>query len=173
MAFRVAMIVAVLIALLLIFAATKPATLHVQRSIVINAPPEKVFALINNLHRWPDWEPQDDPTVMRAFSGPESGIGAASEWDSRGKAGKGKMLITDSQPSNRIAVKVDFVKPFHSHNLNTFTLTPSGSATNVTWSWEGQNLYFMKVMEIFMNMDQMMGKHFEDGLANMKNLAEK
>jgi hypothetical protein len=83
------------------------------------------------------------------------------------------MLITESAPSSRVAIKVDFVKPFESHNLNEFTFEPAGASTKVTWSWRGQNLYFMKVMEIFVNMDKMIGKHFEDGLANLKAVAEK
>ncbi|HET6175489.1 MAG TPA: SRPBCC family protein [Candidatus Sulfotelmatobacter sp.] len=175
MILRAVVIAAIIVAVLLLFAATKPATLKLQRSTVINTLPEKVFALIYDLHHWKDWQPQDeeDSTLTRTFSGPASGVGAASEWDSRGKAGKGRMLITESQAPNRIAVKVDFVKPFESHNLNEFTLEPDPASTKVTWSWQGQNLCFMKVMGIFGSMDRMIGKHFDDGLAGLKTYAEK
>jgi len=175
MVLRIVLIVAGLVAAILIFAATKPATLRVERSTVINVPPEKVFALINDLHGWKDWQPEDkeDTTTSRSYSGSASGVGAISEWDGRGRAGKGRMVITESQPPHRVAVKVDFVKPFESHNLNEFTLVPAGGGTKVTWSWQGQNLYFMKVMSVFANMDKMIGKHFEDGLTNLKTIAEK
>jgi uncharacterized protein YndB with AHSA1/START domain len=173
MILKVVIVLAILIVLLLLFAAIRPGTLRIQRSIVINAPPEKIFALINDPHRWKDWQPQEDATTTRTFNGPASGVGAACEWDNSGKADKGKMLITESQPPSKIAVKVDFVKPFESHNLNEFQLEPVGTSTKVTWSWQGQNLYFMKVMGIFMNMDKMIGKHFDDGLGKMKATAEK
>jgi len=83
------------------------------------------------------------------------------------------MSITESRPSEYVAVKVDFVKPFESHNLNVFSLAPSGNGTVVTWSWQGQNLYFMRVMGVFANMDKMIGTHFESGLQNLKMIAEK
>ena len=175
MILRILIVVALVIAAVLLFAATKPATLHIQRAIVINAPPERVFTLINDLHNWKDWGPDEkaDKTVMYSFSGSPSGIGAASEWDSRGSAGKGQMMITESEPAKRVAVKVDFVKPFASHNLNEFTFEPAGPSTRLTWSWQGQNLYFMKVMGVFVSMDKMIGSHFDSGLQNLKAIAEK
>jgi len=173
MTLRIVIVAVTLIALFLVFAATKPSTLSVRRSVVINAPPEKIFVLINDLHRWGEWNSEEDSTVTRTFSGAASGVGAASEWDSRGKAGKGRIMITESQASSRVAVQVDFVKPFHSHNRNEFTLEQAGGSTTVTWSWRGQNLYFMKVMGVFASMDKMMGKHFEAALVRMKAIAER
>lgn len=174
MILKVLSIVAILIALVMLYAASQPSTLRLQRSVVIDAPPDKVFALIDDLHRWQDWnQDADDSAVTRTFSGPESGVGAASQWDSRGKAGKGSMLITDSQPFTRIVVQADFVRPFGSHNRNEFALEPAGASIRVTWSWQGQNLYFMKLMGVFVNMDKMIGKHFEDSLAKLKTLAER
>jgi len=175
MILKILLAVVVLIVVVLAFAATKPNTLRVQRSVIIQAPPEKIFALINDLHHWPRWEPQDkeDPSMKRTYGGPESGVGAVSTWQGSGSAGKGEMLITESVPSSKIVVKVDFVKPFASHNINQFVLEPVGTSTKIIWSWNGQNLYFMKLMGIFVNMDKMMGKHFEDGLASLKSLAEK
>ena len=83
------------------------------------------------------------------------------------------MLISESRPSEEVAVEVDFVKPFESHNLNVFSLAGSANGTVVTWSWQGENLYFMKVMSLFASMDKMIGSHFESGLQNLKSLAEK
>jgi hypothetical protein len=175
MILKIAAVMLLVILAVLLFAASKPNTLSMQRSITINAPPEKIFALINDLHTWKDWDrdDQEDTTITRVYGGPATGVGASCEWDSRGRPGKGRMLIIESQASDHVAVKVDFVKPFESHNLNVFSLAPSGNGTVLTWSWQGQNLYFMKVMGVFASMDKMIGSHFESGLRNLKTLAEK
>jgi len=172
---RIIIIVAVVIAAVLAFAATKPKTFHVQRSIRIKAPPEKIFALINDFHNWSGWAPQDkeDPTMNRTYSGAANGKGAVSEWNSTGSAGKGRMTITESVPPSMISVKVDFMKPFEAHNINEFTLEPAGALTKITWTMHGTNLYIMKIMSVFVNMDSVVGKHFEGGLNNLKTVAEK
>lgn len=166
--------VAILVAVVLVFAATRPGTFRVQRSIEIDASPATVFALINDFHNWSRWAPQDkeDLSTQRTYSGAASGKGAISDWHSSGSAGIGKMSITESLPATRISVKTDFVKPFEVHNMNDFVLEPAGDATKVTWTMHGTNLYLMKVMGTFVNMDRVMGKHFEAGLHNLKTLAE-
>ena len=110
--------------------------------------------------------------MQRTYSGAESGKGAISDWHSSGSAGSGRMSITESLPATKILVKADFLKPFEAHNVNEFDLEPAGDATKVTWTMHGTNLYLMKLMGIFMNMDRVMGKHFEAGLHNLKSLAE-
>jgi uncharacterized protein YndB with AHSA1/START domain len=167
--------VAVVIVAILVFAATRPSTFYVQRSADIKAKPEKIFALINDFHNWDSWSPNDmaDSTIKRTYTGPASGQGAISDWDSSGRAGKGHMEIMESVPPTKISVMVDFAKPIKAHNLNEFTLEPAGDSTRVTWSIKGTNFYPMKVMGIFMNMENMFGKHFHTGLNNLKTIAEK
>jgi uncharacterized protein YndB with AHSA1/START domain len=174
MILKVLLVIAIPIALILLFAATRPNTLRTQRSLWINAPPGKIFALIDDFHNWSRWAPQDreDSTMKRSYSGPASGTGAVSEWQSSGSAGTGRMAIAQSTPPSRIAIQTDFVKPFTAHNVNEFVLEPVGTGTRVTWTMEGSNLYVMKVMGVFVNMDRMMGKHFETGLENLKAAAE-
>jgi uncharacterized protein YndB with AHSA1/START domain len=174
MILRSLIILAVLIGAVLAFAATRPDTLLIERSLQIKAPPEKIFALINNFHDWTRWAPQDteDPSMKRTFSGPESGRGAVSDWTSTGSAGRGRMLITESAAPHRVSVDVDWVKPFTAHNVNVFSLEPDGASTRATWRMRGTNVYVMKVMSLFMNMDRTMGKHFEAGLENLKRAAE-
>jgi len=170
---KIAIIVVTIIAMVLIFAATRPNTIRVQRSITINAPAEKIFPLLNNFHDWNRWAPQDkeDPTMTRTYSGAANGKGAVSDWDSKGNAGKGRMTIIESSQPTHVVVQVDFVRPFAAHNVNEFILEP-GSSTRVTWTMQGSRLYIMKVMGIFVNMDRVMGKHFEAGLTNLKSAAE-
>jgi hypothetical protein len=172
---RIVIALGVLVAAVLLFAATKPGTFRVQRSIEIHAPPEKIFALVNDFHEWPKWAPQDkeDPSMQRNYGGAESGVGAFSDWSSRGSAGAGRMAITGSLPAKSVTVQVDFTKPFEAHNRNEFALQTGATSTNVTWSMEGTNLYVMKLMSVFTNMDKIAGKHFEDGLANLKSVAER
>jgi uncharacterized protein YndB with AHSA1/START domain len=171
---RMAAIAILLIAALCGYAASKPNTLTVRRFVMINAPSERVFALVNDFHCWHQWAPQDkdDPTMARSFSGPVNGKGAASQWDSKGRAGKGRMLIMDSEPTRRICVQVDFLKPFEAHNRNEFVFESVGATTNVTWTMQGTNLFVMKLMSIFVNMDKKLGAHFEEGLQNLKAAAE-
>jgi carbon monoxide dehydrogenase subunit G len=174
MALKIIVVIAALIVIVLAFAATKPKIFTVQRTINVKTPPDKIFVLINDFHNWSSWAPQDkeDPTMKRTYSGTESGKGAVSEWDSHGSAGKGRMSIIESDPPRMIAVEVDFVKPFEAHNINEFTLEPAGDFTKVTWTMHGTNLYIMKIISIFRNMDSVAGKHFERGLDNLKAIAE-
>ena len=167
-------ILAFIIAAILLFAATRPDVFHIQRSLTVQASPEKVFPLINDLHQWPLWAPQDkeDPSMKRTYSGAASGTGAISDWSGSGNTGRGRMTITESVPSKQITIQVDWVRPFTARNMNQFTLEAQGASTRISWSMQGPNLYFMKVMSVFTNMDRVMGQHFETGLANLKLVAE-
>jgi carbon monoxide dehydrogenase subunit G len=175
MILRIIIVAALLIAAVLVFAAMKPNTLHLQRAITIKAPPEKIFPLINDFHNWSAWQPQgkDDSTIQRTYSGTAVGVGAVSEWQGSGSTGKGRMEITESVPNSKISVGVDFVKPFQAHNINVFTLEPAGDSTKLTWNFEGTNVFVLKLMSIFVSMDRIMGSHFETGLENLKSAAER
>ena len=177
MILKVFAIITLLIAAVLIYAATRPNTLRIQRSIDIQAPPEKIFALIDDFHNWPLWAPQDreDPTMRRTYSGSERGKDAISEWSGTGQSGRGSMSITESVPPARVLVTADSIRPLRAHNLNEFALESRGAQTHVTWTWtmQGRSLYIMNVMGIFVNMDKSMGKHFESGLQNLKSIAER
>jgi uncharacterized protein YndB with AHSA1/START domain len=175
MVVRILLAIVVVIAAVLIYAATKPSTFHIQRSVTIDAPANHVFPLINDLHNWPTWEPDDrkDPSMTQSFSGAPSGLGAIRDWDAKSNAGKGRMTIVESVPDQKVRVAVDWQRPFKVVNVNEFVLIPAGNGTQVTWSMEGPNIYMLKLMSVFTNMDKMMGKHFEDGLAGLKSAAEK
>ena len=102
-----------------------------------------------------------------------SGKGAQYAWEGNKDVGQGSMEITESVPSSKIALKLDFIKPFEGHNIVEFTLTPQGETTNVSWVMQGPTPYFAKIIHVFINMDNMVGKDFEAGLANLKAAAEK
>lgn len=172
---KIALGIVVLIAAVLLFATTRPDTFSVQRSATIKAPPEKVFALINDFHSWPAWSPWEklDPAMQRTHSGAPAGKGAAYAWVGNSKVGEGRMEILESAPSSKVSIKLDFIKPFEGHNIADFTLTPQGDTTQVHWAMHGPAPYITKLMGIFVSMDSMIGKDFEAGLANMKAAAEK
>lgn len=164
----------VAICVLLFVAAGKPNAFRIQRAATIKAPAEKVFGLIDDFHVWPSWSPWEklDPAMARTHSGAARGVGAVYEWEGNKKVGKGRMEITTAAPPSKLVIKLDFFKPFEAHNVAEFTLEPQGDTTTVTWSMHGPQPYMMKVMTVFMNMDKMVGKDFETGLANLKSMAE-
>ena len=122
MILKILLVVCVAMIGILVFAGTKPNTFRIERSITINAPPERVFALIDDFHQWPRWAPQDreDPTMRRSYGLQSAGVGAISEWKSDGSAGAGEMAITAAIPNSRIDVTVDWVKPFKVRNTHQF-----------------------------------------------------
>ena len=172
---KIALFVLVVIVTLLVIAATKPNSFRVERSITIQASPERVFSLINDLHSWETWssDTAGEKTVQKIYSGPPSGNGAMAEWHGSGRAGAAKMTITESVVPSKVSVKVDWLKPFEAHNLNEFTIYAQGGETKVVWSIQASNLYAMKVIGIFVNMESAFGKHMESGLNNLKRVAEK
>ena len=171
----IALVVVVIIAGILIFAATKPDTFRVERSAAIKAPPEKVFALINDFKRWEAWSPWEkkDPAMKRTYGATTAGQGAHYAWEGNSDVGQGSMDIAESVPPSKIALKLDFIKPFEGHNTVVFTLAPQGDTTNVTWAMQGPARFITKVIQVFCNMDSMVGRDFETGLANLKAAAEK
>jgi carbon monoxide dehydrogenase subunit G len=165
--------IAVVIVAFLGFAATRPDRFRVERSVTIDAPLAQVVTFIDDLHRWPAWsaDEKDDPTMTRTYDGPARGTGAVCEWDSR-RAGKARMEIVDASPQ-RVRVKVDWRRPFVASNVNEFTLAPRDESTLVRWTLDGENVYVLKVMTIFVRADRLMGQHLEKGLAALKRVSEK
>jgi len=164
----------VVLGALLIYAATQPDTFRIQRAASIKAPPERIFAVLNDFMRWESWSPWEkkDPAMKRTFSAVTSGKGAVYAWEGNRDVGQGRMEIAESVASSKVVIKLDFVKPFETHNIVEFTLEPKGDSTDVTWAMEGPMLYISKLITVFVSMDSMAGKDFETGLANLKAVAE-
>ena len=171
----IAIVLAIAIAIILIVAATKPNTFSIQRATIVKAPPERIFPLINDFHQWGTWSPYEnkDPAMKRSYSGAASGQGAVYAWEGNKNVGSGRMEILDASAPSKIVIKLDFFTPFEGHNTAEFTMLPQGDATNVTWLMHGPAPFMSKVMQVFINLDNIIGKDFEIGLANLKRLAEK
>src|SRR5215470_17901054 len=171
----VVLALAIVVAALLAYAATKPDTFRVQRSTGINAPAERIFPLIANLRSMNTWNPfvDPDPAIKIAYSGPDIGKGAAHTWSGNSKVGEGRIEITDAVPSSSVAMQLDMLKPMKAHNAVEFTLRPNGSGTTVTWAMSGRQLFIAKLINVFIDCDRMVGSQFEKGLAGLKAIAER
>jgi uncharacterized protein YndB with AHSA1/START domain len=167
---------ALLLVLLLAFAATRPDTFRVERSVSIKAPPEKVFSYLNDFQKFGAWSPWEklDPAMQRTFSGPPIGVGSAYAWTGNNDVGAGRMEIKSVEPNARVTIQLDFLKPFEASNTTDYILQAgTDGATTVTWAMYGPAPYVSKLMGIFVSMDAMVGKDFEQGLANLKVASEK
>jgi hypothetical protein len=166
-------VLAVAIAGVLLAAATRPNVFRVRRSAVIAAPPERILPLINDLRQFNTWNPfaNKDPAMQMTYHGPESGPGAANDFEGR-RAGKGSLTILESA-AGTVAMRLLMTAPFACDNTIEFALSPRGAATEVTWTMAGANAFIGKVMSLFCNMDKMVGREFDSGLAALKAQAER
>jgi len=172
----IVIVLAIAIGIVLILAANKPNTFSVRRAAVVKAPSEKIFTLISDFHQWGAWSPWEnkDPAMKRTYSGAQSGKGAVYAWDGNKNVGSGRMEILDASSPSKIVIKLDFFKPLEGHNTAEFTMLPQGdvATTNISWVMHGPAPFMHKVMRVFMNVDSMIGKDFEIGLANLKKVTE-
>lgn len=156
-----------------LYVSTRPAAFRIARSLTIPASPATLHPLIRDLKRWEAWSPWDkiDPNLQRTYEGAAEGVGATYRWLGNKNVGEGRMTITEVEPDARVTLDLEFLKPFPAKNVTTFTLTPAGEGTEVTWTMEGNNNFVAKAFGVFMNMDKMVGKDFEKGLASLRDAA--
>lgn len=171
---KIAIALAVLVLAFVIVVALQPAEFRVERSATVSAPPPVVFEHVNDLHHWTAWSPweQRDPGMRRSYGGAPAGAGATYAWAGNEEVGEGRMTITESRPSERIELRLEFLEPFPASNDVAFRFEPQGEGTVVTWSMTGQNGFMGKAIDLFMNMDAMVGGDFEKGLAALGSVAE-
>jgi len=172
----IGLLVLVAIVAVLAFAATRPDTFRIERSIVVHAPPQRVFEQVNDFNRWRAWSPFEtlDPAMKREIAGSDCGTGAVYTWDGNSKAGAGRMEIVESVPDSAVRIKLDFTRPMEAHNVAEFLIVPEGAgASRVTWAMHGPQSYIGKLMSLVFSMDRMVGSDFERGLVSLKNVAER
>jgi uncharacterized protein YndB with AHSA1/START domain len=164
----------VVIAVFAAFVALQPAEFRVERSATISAPPAVVFAQVSDFHAWEAWNPwrKLDPAMTETYAGAPSGVGARYAWAGDGNVGEGRMTIVESRPPELVRIQLDFLKPMAATNVAEFSFEPRGDETVVTWSMTGRNGFAAKAIGIFLDMDQMVGGMFEQGLAAMKSASE-
>lgn len=166
--------VALALAVVLVMAARRPDTFRVERSVAIAAPPERIFPLIADLRAFATWSPfeKKDPAMQRTYGGPPSGPGATYDFDGNAQVGKGRVQVTGAEPPRSVTMQLDMHSPMEAHNVVEFTLAPSGGTTTVTWAMHGPSSFLPKLLGLFMDMEGMVGRDFEAGLAALKAAAE-
>ncbi len=171
---KIALAIGCIIVLILGVAAMQPDDYKITRSLVIAAPPSDVFAQINDFHKWAAWSPWEkkDLNMKKTFSGPAEGVGTIYDWSGNSDVGEGRMTLTASQPAEKIAIKMEFKKPFEDTGTAEFLFKPEGAGTNVSWSMAGKYNFISKVVCLFMSMDKMIGGDFEQGLSQLKTVVE-
>lgn len=174
MLLKVFLAVAVLLVIFLLVVALRPSEFRVERSTTLLAPPDVVFAQINDLRNWSAWSPWEkmDPAMKRTYSGANSGVGARFDWEGNREVGAGSMTIVDSQSPQRVHIKLEFLKPMKGESMSEFLLEGEGRATVVTWTMTGHHNFVAKAVSLFMDMDKMLGGAFEQGLASLGQIVE-
>ncbi len=159
---------------LLARAATRPDEFRVERHLRIAVPAGQLWPLVSELRGFNRWNPYErkDPLMKGQYAGTPNGLGSRYAWVSD-KVGTGSLEITGLQPGQAVQMKLDFVKPFVAHNQAEFALQalPDG-ATEVHWRMHGPANFMNKLMGLFIDMDKMVGRDFEDGLQNLRLIAE-
>lgn len=161
----------VVVGLFVVVVATRPATYHVERSRTIPAPIESVYPIVSDMTKFPSWSPWQklDPNVKSDFSGEPGAVGQRYHWTGNDDVGEGSMVNTAVTAPTSVSQDLEFIRPFASKaRINLALAADGGSATKVTWSMDGDNNFMGKMMSLFMSMDSMIGKDFEDGLANLE-----
>lgn len=167
-----------LVLLILAFVALvlfQPATYHYSHQRFIAAPPTAVFAQVNDLHRYPAWQPwvkaEADPAIKRSYSGPSAGVGAVYSWEGNAAVGTGRMTIIESKPHELIRVRDDYAKPFPAISDMEFQFKPEKGGTEVTWIMTGRSdTFILKAVHLLMR--KVLDGQFEQGLTDLKAVSE-
>jgi hypothetical protein len=166
--------VAVVVAALAGYVATRPSEFSVSRSATFAAPAPLVYAQVNELKKWETWSPwqKKDPQAKNSYAGPASGMGASMSWAGNKEVGEGRMTIAESRPNELVRFKLEFFKPFAATNSAEFAFKEEGGRTAVTWTMRGQNNFIGKAMCLVVDMDKMVGGDFDQGLAGIRQIVE-
>jgi hypothetical protein len=172
---KIGIVVVIVIALFVLFVATRPGAFRTARSIAIAAPPRVPFAHVNNLQAMSAWSPfeKKDPNLKRTYSGPVEGVRAMYAWSGNSEVGEGRMKIERSDTPSLVELRLEFIKPFKATNKGIFTFEPTTDGTRVTWAMEGHKNFMFKTVCLFMDSDKMVGGEFEKGLAELKEICER
>jgi len=157
-----------------VYIAMQPSEFTITRDAHIDAPPDAVFAQVNDYHNWQQWSPwaKLDPDAKATFDGPPSGQGATFGWSGNREVGEGKMTIVESKPNERIAMQLEFVKPMSGSSETVFTFAPDGNGTRMTWTMNGHNNFIGRAICAFLDMEKMLGGMFEKGMANFNDIVK-
>ncbi len=169
------LVILVLVVIAIVWLAKQPSEFVISRSLAIASTSEALFAEVNDLRRFNEWNPwaKIDANSVASFSGAQQGVSAELYWAGGKTTGEGKMTIVESRPHEYIQCRMDFLKPFKATNKAEFSFKKEGDATLVTWSMSGDNPPIRTLLNLVFNCDKMVGSQFEKGLSNLKAIVEK
>ena len=163
----------VVIAGIFIVAATRPNTYTVQRSLKINAAPEKIYPYLISFKKGLEWSAWDrtGEDVKRTFTGPESGMGAVYEFEGK-KSGHGKLSFKALVPNEQVKMDLTFYKPMQGSNDVTYSLKKEGAETVMTYHMTGPAPIIARIIWLFADMDKFMGDKFNESMQSLKTIVE-
>ncbi|MEP7263454.1 MAG: SRPBCC family protein [Bacteroidota bacterium] len=174
---KILLVILIIIAIPLIIALFVKKEYAVERQIVINKPTQEVFnyiKLIKNQDNYSVWA-QKDPGMKKEYKGTDGTVGFVSSWESANKeVGTGEQEIKSIDEGNRMEMKLRFKVPFEAEDDAYFvTERLAENQTRVKWGFAGAFPYPFNIMQLFMNMDEAVGKDLQGGLDNLKTVLEK
>lgn len=163
-----------LLILLVLIGLLLPSSAEVERSIVIDAPPGKIFPHLNGMrafHAWSPWSRIDPDTEYR-FSGPEQGVGSRMTWQSgNAQVGRGSQEITASVPEQRVETRLVFGD--QGNGSAVFMLEPEGNSTRIVWQFRTEFGWDLFNRYVGLMLDTLIGTSYDKGLKELKSLVEK
>lgn len=170
----VAIILMALITLLVLLGLTGKDHFRYERSVTIDAPATVVYGHISTLAGMDQWSPWNelDPQMRKRIEGEDGTVGAVYSWEGNDKVGKGEQRIDSLVPDKLVRTRLRIIEPWSSESDALVELQPEEAGTRVTWAMVGRNDFMGRLMAKFMDMDAMVGKDFEKGLAMLKEQVE-
>jgi uncharacterized protein YndB with AHSA1/START domain len=170
-------IAAIVVALAVVFvggAYLLPSSIGAERSVVIDAPPEKVYARLIDLKKFNDWSPwaKIDPEAHYSFEGMPEGPGQVMKWSStHERVGSGSQEIMEATPDESVKVALDLGEVGMA--TSWYTLKPEGAGTRVTWGFATElgNSPVMRWKGL--RVGGRIAADFDKGLASLKEVVEK
>lgn len=174
MAKKILLSLVVVIVLFLVFVSTRNGKFNYERSVVINAPVEKIYPYLSNFKLGSQWNPfdQKDPNLKRTFLGNDGEVGSAMEFEGNNEAGSGKLEMLSLIPNTEAQIKLTMTKPWKAENLIIYKLTPEAEGTRFLWAMSGDGGFMGKLMMTIIDCEKMITDEFEKGFQNLKFIIE-
>lgn len=141
--------------------------MHIDRSVVIDAPLEKVKSTVNDFHHWQPWSPW-------LISDPEAQVdvradGKYYEWQGP-RSGSGNMTVL-KEAEHRTDYDLTFLKPWKSKAKVAFKFVAQGDqSTKVSWTMDSSLPFFMFFMA--KSMTAFVSSDYDRGLNMLKDYIE-
>lgn len=169
---KILLVLATVIVGIIIVSRFQPDSYTVERSATIAAPPELVFAHMNDFQKWQQFNAwgDSDPNAVYIYSDVSSGVGANFHWKGNSDMGEGRMTILESKPFEYVKVNLEFIKPFEGKAMTEYVIAPADGGTQLTQRMSSDHNFFSKIMCMFMDMDKMIGEKYEEGFRRMNRI---